>query len=113
MDVNCLIRLIRLCVCNVQFLFNGTFYRQIDGVAMGSPLGPVLANIFMGHIEQQAAGTIGMNSVFYCRYVDDILLVVEQTEHVEQILAALNNVHPNIKLTCESARKIKYRFLMS
>ena len=30
-------------------LFNGSFYDQIDGVAMGSPLAPVLANLFMGY----------------------------------------------------------------
>ena len=31
--------------------FQGTFYDQIDGVAIGSPLGPVLANLFMGYYE--------------------------------------------------------------
>ena len=35
-----------------HFLFDGKFYDQIDGVAMGSPLGPVLANIFMCHFEE-------------------------------------------------------------
>ena len=30
------------------FLFNGKVYNQIDGVAIGSPLASVLANIFMG-----------------------------------------------------------------
>ena len=43
-------KLLRLCTVNVQFMFDGTFYRQIDGVAMGSPLGPVLADIFMGQV---------------------------------------------------------------
>ena len=32
---------------NVHFTFNNETYIQVDGVAMGSPLGPVLANIFM------------------------------------------------------------------
>ena len=34
-------------------MFEGNFYDQIDGVAMGSPLGPVLANLFMGYHEQK------------------------------------------------------------
>ena len=36
----------------IHFIFNGSFYDQIDGVAMGSPLAPVLANLFMGHHEK-------------------------------------------------------------
>ena len=36
-----------------HFLFDGQFYDQIDGVAMGSHLGPVLANIFMCHFEEK------------------------------------------------------------
>ena len=35
----------------IHFIFNSKFYNQIDGVAMGSPLAPVLANIFMGFHE--------------------------------------------------------------
>ena len=35
------------------FLFKGKFYDQIDGVVMGSPLAPVLANVFMGHSEKE------------------------------------------------------------
>ena len=34
-----------------HFLFDGSLYNQIDGVAMGSPLSPVLANLFMGYHE--------------------------------------------------------------
>ena len=35
-----------------HLLFEGNIYDQIDGVAMGSPLAPVLANLFMGHHEK-------------------------------------------------------------
>ena len=38
--------LLLLCTEKVQFTFNGKIYMQVDGVAMGSPLGPVLADIF-------------------------------------------------------------------
>ena len=36
----------------VHFLFNGNYYDQTDGVAMGSSLGPVLANLFIGYHEK-------------------------------------------------------------
>ena len=36
-----------------HFLFDGKYYDQIDGVAMGSPLGPVSANIFMCDFEEK------------------------------------------------------------
>ena len=41
-------KLFLFATLQTHFLFNGTFYNQIDEVAMGSPLAPVLANIFMG-----------------------------------------------------------------
>ena len=37
-----------------HFLFDGKVYNQVDGVAMGSPLGPVMANIFMCELERKA-----------------------------------------------------------
>ena len=41
-----LTKLFKFATCETHFLFNGKFYDQIDGVAMGSPLAPVLANLF-------------------------------------------------------------------
>ena len=36
---------------NVHFSFKNDIYIQIDGVAIGSPLGPVIASIFMSELE--------------------------------------------------------------
>ena len=44
-----LTKLFKFATCETYFLFNGKFYDQIDSVAMGSPLAPVLPNLFMGH----------------------------------------------------------------
>ena len=35
------------------FIFDNEYYCQLDGVAMGSPLGPTLANAFLCHFEKQ------------------------------------------------------------
>ena len=46
-------KLLQLCVCDNTFIFNNTVYQQIDGVAMGSSLGPLLANNYMAHLEEE------------------------------------------------------------
>ena len=53
-------------------MFDGQHYDQIDGVAMGSPLGPVLANIFMCHFEEKWALNNNARPSFWFRQVDDI-----------------------------------------
>ena len=44
-------KLLKITMIQLFFTFNGKFYEQCDGVAMGSPLGPTLANVFMCHFE--------------------------------------------------------------
>ena len=41
-------KLFEFATSGTHFLFQGTYYDQIDGVVMGSPFGPVLANLFYG-----------------------------------------------------------------
>lgn len=44
---------LELAVLDTAFIFNGVLFRQIEGMAMGSPLGPTFANIFMCSLEEQ------------------------------------------------------------
>ena len=62
-------------------LFNGCFYDQIDGVAMGSTLAPVLANFFMGHYEELWLDNYTGPKVLYYRYVDDIICCFRNSEN--------------------------------
>ena len=61
------VKLVKKAKMDVEFRFAGTMYRQTDGMAMGSPLGPVLANI-------------------YRRYVDDTFAVFESANKSEEFL---------------------------
>ena len=50
-DFNCK-EMLHMAVLNIDFRCNNEMYKHIDGVAMGSPLEPILANIFVGQLEQ-------------------------------------------------------------
>ena len=65
-------------------LFDQKYYSQIDGVAMGSPLGPTLANIFLCYHETTWIKNCpkSFKPVYYKRYVDDIFVLFEKPEQV-------------------------------
>ena len=74
-------KLFLFATSQTQFIFNGKFYNQIDGVAMGSPLAPVLANIFMDFYESKWLNEYNLNKPkFYLRYVDDILAALDKEQ---------------------------------
>ena len=68
----------------MQFVFNGSFYRQVDGVAMGSPQGPVLADIFLSHIENKLDNAI-KDTYIYVTYADDAFILCESEYHVNEL----------------------------
>ena len=73
-----LINLFEFATCKTHFQFNGEIYDQVDGIAMGSPLVPALANMFMGVYEEKwLNSTEGKKVKFYKRYVDDVFCIVD------------------------------------
>ena len=95
-------KLFLFATSKTHFIFNSKFYNQIDGVAMGSPLAPVLANIFMGFHESKWLNEYNLNKPkFYLRYVDDILAAFDNERDSLNFLDFLNNRHLNIKFTIE------------
>ena len=74
-------KLFLFTISQPHFIFNSKFYDQIDGVAMGSPLAPHLANIFMGFYESKWLNEYNLNKPnFYFRYVDDILAAFDNEQ---------------------------------
>ena len=106
-------KILELSVKDNIFLFNNKLYSQVDGVAMGSPLGPTLANIFMCYYEKQWLEDcpIDFKPVWYRRYVDDTFLLFKKEEHVDAFLDFLNTRHRNIKFTVEKENNCVLSFL--
>ena len=83
------------------------------GVAMGSSLGPTLANVFL-----RFNGQIGPNEcsdefkpVYYRRYVDEIFVLFRSPDHLEKFKNYLNSKHRNIRFTCEKEHNNSMPFL--
>ena len=89
-----------------HFVFNSRFYNQVDGLAIGSPLAPVLANIFMGFHESKWLNEYNLNKSKFClRYFDDILAAFDNEQDSLNFFNFLNNRHPNIKFIIEKKKK--------
>ena len=105
--------LLELATLDNHFFFNKEIYKQVDGVAMGSPLGPTLANVFMSHMEKKWLQECPSNfkPVLYRRYVDDTFLLFNDSSHINQFLEFLNTRHPNISFTCDNEEACILPFL--
>ena len=82
------------------FTFNGRFYQQIQGTAMGSPFAPNYANIFMTTIEQHILhnAPMGRTPMFWKRFIDDIIFIWPHTlEDLQNFIQYTNTVHKTIK----------------
>ena len=97
-----------------HFIFNKQLFDQIDGVAMGSPLGLSLASMFMCVLE----GTFLYNcpSDFKLLFIvififDDTFCIFRNRQQVNKFLSYINSCRQNITLTAELGYDNKLPFL--
>ena len=72
------------------------YYRQVDGLAMGSLPAPLLANGWLSKFDDQIKGS----SKLYGRYMDDIIRDIKGNQ-IDAKLAEINRIHPSLKFTIE------------
>ena len=94
-------------------LFDQEFYNQHDGDAMGSSLGPTLANVFLCYQEKFWLQNClsKFKPVIYRRYVDDTFLLFRSKHHIEKFRNYLNGQHKNIKCISETEYENSISFL--
>ena len=90
------ITLAKIASCDVLMSTHDGYYRQIDGLAMGSPPAPHLANGWLSRYDPVIKG----ESRLYYRYMDDILKE-EKRDNVDRKLHEINSLHANLKFTVE------------
>ena len=93
--------IVKLCLTTTCLQFCGEHYELTDGLAMGSPASPCIANIYMDKFERNALDTFnGPPPKTWWRYVDDVLSVMKRRA-VDELLRHLNSQHPSIQFTHE------------
>ena len=102
-------RLLQVCTKKSPFTCpRGHLYQQIDGVAMGSPLGVLFANFFMGSIEEQVLAD--RRPSIYCRYIDDIFVRLRSTGELQDLKERMKTTS-GLNFTYEEADNGRIPFL--
>ena len=110
-ETTTLLEILKLCLTTTHFQFRGEHYELSDGLPMGSPASPAIANLFMAKLEETALSTFaGDKPKVWYRYVDDVLSVVKTTA-IDQLLTHLNSQHPTITFTIEREKDNQLPFL--
>ena len=94
---------LNLAVSHTYFLFKNVLFKQKDGLSMGNPLAPTLANLFLCNLETNYLDScpIEYRPIYYRRYLDDIFAVFNKPENSELFFNHISRAHQNIKFTME------------
>ena len=99
------VELMKSATSSVELIFNTAMYKQTDGVAMVSPLGPALANTFVGYYEGKLFSQT-RKPLIYFRYADDTFAIFDHEAEAGKFLIKLNCLHTSLKFTFERERKM-------
>ena len=106
------IELTKICMKHNIFKFNGKCYSQKSGTAMGNPLSPFIANLFMSHFETELKNGNVHFPDFWARFVDDVFVIFDISKcNIEKFLKTINKKFPTIKFTLEREVDGKIPFL--
>lgn len=101
---------VRTVFNNTIFSFNNSFYKQLSGCPMGSPLSPIVSNLVMEDVEKRALSKLSFKPILYKRYVDDILTVIP-TNNITELFNIFNSIDDSIQFTLETEKNNKINFL--
>ena len=104
MGIDDIILLLEFCLKNTYFSFQGQFFEQVEGAAMGSLVSPIVANLYMEYLEQKALSTAPHPPRFLHRFVDDTF-VFHKEANKQGFLQHINSVDSAIKFTVEDNKE--------
>ena len=104
LTVSVIILLLEFCLKNTYFSFQGQFYEQVEGSAMGSPASHIVANLYMEYLRTKSSKHCSTAPRFWFRFVDDTF-VIHKEVNKQGFLQHINSVDPAIKFTVEDNKE--------
>ena len=102
LDSDSIRRLLEHGLTNNFVRFGQSYFRQAEGIAMGSRVAPPLAIVFMHALETLFLAAPRLQPSLYVRYVDDVFGVWQHgKESLLEYFTFLNTIHPKVKFTIE------------
>ena len=96
--------LLDILLRTTYFKFNGDFYQQTDGAAIGGPTSAIVSEIFMQLLETIAITTADHPPKVWECQVDDVFSIVHKT-YLQELPEHINSLHPQTQFTKEAKKK--------
>ncbi|KAI8519621.1 hypothetical protein Bbelb_028780 [Branchiostoma belcheri] len=111
LSVDQVCELLELCLGCTYFTYKGQFYQQMHGCAMGSPVSPIVVNLYMEKFENKALSTFNDTPpANWFRYVDDTWCRLKKRV-APDFFDHINQIDDNIKFTQEPSHDNMLPFL--
>ena len=104
------VELMKFATTFIEFSFDNIMYRQVDGISMGSALGPTMAGIFVGFPEVDLFSKYKAPEMYF-RYADDTYCVFKSETEAGEFFSHLNTMHPALRFTFEKENNSTLLFL--
>ena len=103
LSIENIISLLEFCLNSTYFSFQGKYFEQLEGAAMGSPISPIVANLYMESFEVETIRSAPHPPYLWKRFVDDTFTIIESSQK-NKFLEHINSIDKYIQFTVEYQR---------
>ena len=103
LSIDNILSLLEFCITSTHFSIQGKFYEQLEGVAMGSSLSPIVANLYIESFEVESIRSAPYPPYLWRRFVDDTFTILQSSQK-DGLLEYLNSIDQHIQFTAEDQR---------